>query len=85
MNGVVAVVCSEIARARLHSASDTFCGENAGRDAGLADRDDGGVGRCEYGLVLKEDEDEVEGVGGANSFKVSSISSSNYHSSLHQP
>jgi len=72
MNGVVAVVCSEIALARLHSASETFCGEKAGREleAGEDEREAGGVGSC--GTILSDVEE-----GGANSFSVSSISSSN--------
>ena len=32
MNGVVAVVCSDTVLARLHSASETFCGENTGNE-----------------------------------------------------
>ena len=48
MNGVVAVICSDTALARLHSASDTFCGEKAGsEEVGLDGREAGGVGGCE--------------------------------------
>lgn len=59
MNGVVALVCSETARARRHSSSDTFCGEKAGRDRGS-----GGVGGVESrDREKKDDGEKMDGLG----------------------
>jgi hypothetical protein len=62
MNGVVAFISSDIARAFLHSASATFCGMKGDSPLLELGRDVGGVGSPLAGVVLTVAEAEDEGV-----------------------
>lgn len=71
MNGVVALVCSDTARARRHSSSETFCGEKAGRDRGSG----GGAGVDSLEREKKEEGEKMDGLeaGGAAAEGVVSV------------